>query len=97
MKSKKISNIFFSIYLKKVYVYVINVNINFVNICNNENISLIILSRKEFDFIIKCVNFKIYTMIEKNYFLVFISKKINETFIFSKIKFIIYTHVNDVN
>ena len=77
IKNKKFSNkkVFFEFFLKKIYVYVININFNFVNIRNNKNISLIILSRKEFDVIIKCENFEIYFMIEKNHFLVFISKK----------------------
>ena len=61
--------------MKKTYAHVINANFNFVNIRNNENISLTMLSRKKFDVIIKCENFEIYSMIEKNHFFVFISKK----------------------
>ena len=50
MKNKKLSNNFFlKFILKKAYVYVINANFNFVNIRNNENISLTILSRKKLE------------------------------------------------
>ena len=73
---KKISNkFFFEIISKKAYAHVINANFNFVNIRNDENISLTILSRKKLDVIIKCENFEIYSMIEKNLSLVLISKK----------------------
>ena len=77
IKNKNISNkiISFKFILKKTYVHVINANFNFVNVRNNENISLIMLSKRKLDVIIKCENFEIYFVIEKNQFFVFILKK----------------------